>query len=44
MVKKSVTIDDLAIMVSKGFGEMGFRFDTIEGRLDNIEKMILIAT
>lgn len=48
MVKKTVTIDDLAVMVKKGFDEVyrivtnGFeisnkRFDKIEGRLDKIE-------
>jgi hypothetical protein len=49
MTKKNVTIEDLAIMVSEGFGEMGSHFvvveerlDKIEERLDNIEKMILV--
>ncbi len=42
MTKKNVTIDDLAMMVSKGFDEMGTRFDMVEERLDRIEKIILI--
>ena len=45
MKAKNITIDDLALMVSKGFASMDKRFDEIderfdrvEGRLDNLEK------
>jgi hypothetical protein len=47
MKKKNITIDDLAVMVQKGFEEtakkteISKRFDVIEDRLDSIEKMIL---
>ncbi len=39
MVKKpsSVTLDDLAGMVQKGFLEQGDRMDRIEGRLGSVE-------
>ncbi len=48
MVKKAVTIDDLAIMVQKGFEEtskkteVNTRFDAMDKRFDKIENMILI--
>lgn len=48
MLKKSVTIDDLAIMVQKGFEdtaektEIDFHFDPMDKRFDKIENMILI--
>ena len=42
MKAKNITIDDLALMVSKGFAEtreyMDKRFDSIEDRLGNVEK------
>ena len=42
MPAKKITIDDLALMVSKGFAEtreyMDKRFDSIEDRLGNLEK------
>ena len=42
MPAKKITIDDLALMVSKGFTEtreyMDKRFDSIEDRLSNLEK------
>ena len=47
MKNKNITIDDLAGMVQKGFeetakrGEVNERFDKIEDRLENIEKLIL---
>jgi len=43
MKKKNITIDDLAIMVQKGFEEtakqdaVDARFDKVEGRLDKVE-------
>jgi hypothetical protein len=41
---KDVTINELAIMVQKGFSEAaketGKRFDRIEKKLDRIEKII----
>jgi len=43
MAKKNVTIDQLAVMVQKGFHEtakktdMDFRFGKVETRLDKIE-------
>jgi hypothetical protein len=47
MKGKNVTIEDLAIMVKKGFDttakrdETNNRFDILENRLDKIEKLIL---
>jgi len=47
MKKKSITIDDLAVMVQKGFAEtatkneMNKRFDLVDERFDKIEKLIL---
>ncbi|NCU33207.1 MAG: hypothetical protein EOM23_09825, partial [Candidatus Moranbacteria bacterium] len=38
MKAKNITIDDLALMVSKGFAGMDKRFDSIEDRLGNLEK------
>lgn len=37
MVKKPVTLEDLAGMVQRGFSEVDGRFDKIEGRLDKVE-------
>jgi len=47
MVKRNITIEDLARMVKNGFEEMAkrnevnSRFDIVENRLDKIEKLIL---
>ena len=51
MAKKNVTIDDLAVMVQKGFndigtkmalkGEVNARFDAMDKRFDKIENLIL---
>jgi len=47
MKSKSITIDDLAGMIKKGFDEtaqreeVNLRFDKVEERLDKIEKLIL---
>ncbi len=41
MVKRSVTIEDLAVMVKKGFADVDKRFDGVDDRLDRIEKLIL---
>ncbi len=47
MKKKNITIDDLAMMVNKGFeettkkSEVNARFDAVDQRLDKIEKLIL---
>lgn len=41
MAKKSVTIEDLAVMVKKGFDSVDKRFDGMDDRLDRIEKLIL---
>ena len=35
--KKEVTIDDLAIMIGKGFKGVDHRFDKVENRLDKVE-------
>jgi hypothetical protein len=46
MVKKNVTIEDLAVMVNRGFDEtakkidVDKRFDIVENRLDKIERLI----
>jgi hypothetical protein len=47
MKKKNITIDDLAVMVQKGFEEtskkeeVNRRFDDVGKRFDKIEKLIL---
>ena len=51
MAKKNVAIDDLAVMVQKGFndigakmalkGEVNARFDAMDKRFDKIENLIL---
>lgn len=47
MKEKNITIDKLARMIQKGFlettkkDEVNKRFDKIENRLENIEKLIL---
>ena len=47
MKSKSITIDDLAGMIKKGFDEtakreaVDLRFDKIDERLEKIEKLIL---
>jgi hypothetical protein len=50
MVKKSITIDDLAVMVQKGFADTATksdikvlteRFDKVDKRFDKIESLIL---
>ncbi|MCX6722354.1 MAG: hypothetical protein NTY04_04210 [Candidatus Staskawiczbacteria bacterium] len=44
MAKKNITIDDLAVMVQKGFGEtakkydMDLRFEEVDKRFDAIDK------
>lgn len=40
--KKSVTIDDLALMVKKGFDGQNQRFDKIEKRLDGHDKKFIL--
>lgn len=48
MVKKNTTIDNLAVMIKKGFDGIDDRFDVVdenfkivEDKLENIEKLIL---
>jgi hypothetical protein len=41
MKKKKTTIEDLAVMVQKGFTGVDKRFDTIDERLDRIENMLI---
>ena len=52
MVKKDITINDLAVMVQKGFSgvdkrfdamhnEMDKRFDLVDKRFDKVENLIL---
>ena len=41
MNKKKITIENLAGMVQRGFGEMEKRFDAVDDRFDRIEKLIL---
>lgn len=38
---KKVTIEDLAVMVKKGFDHVDQRFDEVDERFDRIEKLIL---
>jgi hypothetical protein len=41
MGKRKVTIEDLAVMVKKGFDGVDKRFDGVDDRFDRIEKFIL---
>lgn len=45
MIKKNITIDDLAVMVQKGFNGVDVHFDKmskeINNRFDKIENLIL---
>lgn len=45
MLKKNIAIDDLAVMVQKGFAEINqkfdARFDSVEGRLDKVEARLM---
>jgi len=47
MAKKNITIDDLAVMVQKGFAETATKsemkagFDSMNRRFDKIENLIL---
>lgn len=43
MVKKHVTIDDLAGMVKRGFDAVDLRFDKVDERFSRIEKLILVS-
>lgn len=35
--KKEITIDELAVMVARGFGDVSKRFDEVDKRFDRIE-------
>ena len=47
MAKKTITIDDLARMIKKGFDEtptrmeMNKRFDALESKFDRIERVVM---
>ena len=41
MPQKQTTIDDLAVMVQKGFQGVDNRLDSVDNRLDRIEKIFL---
>ena len=38
MVKKNTTIDELAVMVQKGFNDVDLRFDKIDERFEQVDK------
>ncbi len=38
MSKNKITIDDLAVMVQKGFGEMNEKFEGVNERLGHLER------
>ncbi len=38
MVKKKITIDDLAGMVKRGFDAVDARFDAVDARFDEVDK------
>lgn len=40
MKKKNITIDDLAVMVGKGFQAVDKRFDRVDKRFDRVEKRL----
>ena len=42
MIKKNITINDLAVMVQKGFNESDTHFEKIELRMDNLENEMKI--
>jgi hypothetical protein len=42
MAKKNITIDELAVMVQKGFAEQTEKFTGIGGRFDKVEKDLSI--
>jgi hypothetical protein len=41
MKKRNITIDDLAVMVQKGFTGADKRFDKVDERLERIENMLI---
>jgi septation ring formation regulator EzrA len=43
MAKKNITLDDLAMMVAKGFEDMEGRFDRVDKRFDRIEARMDVA-
>jgi len=42
MSKRKVTLEDLAVMVKKGFDGVDMRFDGVDDRLDRIERLMLV--
>lgn len=40
MPKKKITLDDLAVMINKGFDTVDKRFDTVEKRLSLVETTV----
>lgn len=40
MKSKNITIDELAVMVKKGFDGVDVRFDGVDRRLDKVEKRL----
>ena len=41
MKKKSITTEDLARMVNKGFNGVDKRFDKVDDKLNRIEKLLI---
>ena len=41
MKKKNITIDDLAVMVQKGFTQVDKHFEQVDKRLNNIESSMV---
>jgi len=41
MEKKNITIDDLAVMVQKGFYEIDQKLNKLDNKMDNGNRMIL---
>jgi len=41
MKKKNITIDDLAIIIKRGFDGVDGRFDIVDDKLERIERLVL---
>jgi len=39
-VKKTVTMDDLAVMINAGFGAVEKRFSGVDGRFDGVDRRL----
>jgi tetrahydromethanopterin S-methyltransferase subunit G len=42
--KKETTLGDLALMMGRGFNDVGVRLDKVDGRLDSLEASVAVLT